>query len=386
MVRWICSVHKTKSSEVSNKVDNKNKNPPISPEEYTKKLIDLVIKANYLAFQSSMQEYDQLQKEIEGIKQKLTQEEKANIHKLLNKYQGKKNKNNIKDNKKDEASKDLPEEPTLNESKIIDILTYEKTINDNEKKLLTKLLEKCILVNGIRNRIRSFESVFSTSDQQNNEIQEKKGEQDEKKSNLMKNMYEPSCEFEQDKSEISQFLNESLSIYANKIKRTIQGKHHFEQEYDFLNSIFPDDNQYDDTGKEKSYASGSTSDYTGGLCCSVCADDYITYSNKEINSRENIDDILNKYQPTTNNSFNHTGINKFNIDKNKLTDPKKGVFSISNLNHYTLREIDNNEFNSIKEKIKENMKENIKDNDKEEKIILNLSDKASEKGMKENNH
>ena len=160
--------------EILNRKDNNNKdNETAFYENNDQKLneqqeeLELVIKANYLAFQSSIEDYKQLKKEIDDIKSQL--KNTTNNDAI--------NENNINNNTYDINEDDIITKLKDIESKISTnkFEQKESTLKNNnnqfwedvdkktleiQKHLLTKQLELCYLENGIKQQIDSFIDIF----------------------------------------------------------------------------------------------------------------------------------------------------------------------------------------------------------------------------------
>ena len=168
--------------EIYHRYNNKNKDKDNKQGLYAdneqkiqkqKEELELVINANYLAFQSSIEDYKQLKKEIENIKSDLKKDKNNDaINENNNQYEF--NIINVEDKMKimgqlKEIEKQIKKENfeqkegTLKNDDNEFFEDADKKTLETQKHLLTKKLELCILKDCIKQQIDGFIDVFSCS-------------------------------------------------------------------------------------------------------------------------------------------------------------------------------------------------------------------------------
>lgn len=286
-----------------NKKHNENNEQKIQKQ---KEELELVINANYLAFQSSIEEYKQLKKEIEDIDKnnnKINEnnnQNKENIMKVndantimfkLQEIETKINKENFE--QPDSIFKN-------NNNKYIAVSNKQNL--ENQKHLLTKKLELCMLLRGIMTQIEDFIYVFVCKEQEN-------------------------YAFADDKNKCKETINEISLEYLTKMQNTIINDNDFSE--DFHNQVskctsLSNNNSTKITILEEQQSLMDT------LCCSICVNDPITYAIKDINSGENLDDILKKHHPQ---EANMKPLMQYNINGNYNNNNLFNDIKLNNINN-----------------------------------------------------
>ena len=137
--------------------------------------------------------------------------------------------------------------------------------------------------------------------------------------------------FEKEKKNIANSINRIGLEYLSKMNNLIQANEYLNKDFDTeinnMNKQIENINNNIDNDNAKPYTTSTETSCMDSLCCRICAEEPITYTNKEINGRENVENILKNYQKNktdstlgdnknTNNLYNKEKEEYNNVDNN----------------------------------------------------------------------
>ncbi|MBQ7552545.1 MAG: hypothetical protein IJT15_03815 [Rickettsiales bacterium] len=311
--------------EIFHREDNNNKDDKTAVYKNNeqkiqkpKEQLELVINANYIAFQSSIEEYKQLKKEIEDIDKnnnKINENNNQNKENIMKVNDAKAIMFKLQEIETQINKENFEQTESMFENENNKFLTGGTKQNlENQKNILTKKLELCVLKDCITKQIDNFTDIFLfiKSNDQN------------KLNNFENN-------FEKEKKNIANSINRIGLEYLSKMNNLIQANEYLNKDFDTeinnMNKQIENINNNIDNDNAKPYTTSTETSCMDSLCCRICAEEPITYTNKEINGRENVENILKNYQKNktdstlgdnknTNNLYNKEKEEYNNVDNN----------------------------------------------------------------------